>query len=149
MIAGIALIVLSVVVWLICQFAVGSDKLGFPAILSLFFTFFLTFGVFYIVFALVKKSSYTFASGGVSFVVGLIFLFAALKFYWWVILVLTIALLSITALATVALKAPELHIQFDNQEGSGHKTYAEKKAEEAAKEKEPEEELPKLKSFKD
>lgn len=150
LIATIAILVLSVSLWLILQFAVGSEKLGFPALLSLFIAFFVCEGFFCIQIGIFKKKAYVFAGGSILFVIGLLFTFIATKLLWWVALIICIAALIVAFFGTMLIKAPELAVEMDNAEGSGHKTYFERKAEEEAEKKDEEPvELPQIKSFKD
>ena len=139
---------LSGIVWLILQFAIGSEKLGFPAVLSLFFTLFLLYGLVFLYDALVKKSVATSILTAFSFMLGILFVLIACKVLWWVILIICLLVLIACSFLIMGVMTKKTTIQFDNSEGSGYKTYAERKAE---KDKEEEEitELPEIKSFKD
>lgn len=145
----ILIIVVAMTSWLICQFAVGSEKLGFPAILILFTVLFMGIGLYQLSFAVFAKRALMLMFGTIFSVIGLIFLLAIFSVQWWVILLISIALLVIGAIGVYAMKAPKLAIEYDNSPESERKTYAEKKSEEAGKPKEEEKPLPEIKSFKD
>lgn len=149
LVLDIIVIIASVALWLVFQYAVGSEKIGRPAILVLFCSLFLGFGLTYVVAALIAKRSSMMLGGAPSAVIGITILLILVKVPVLAIVIITIALLLISAVAVYAVHAPRLVVEFDNNPEAGRKTYAEKKAEEAAAPSEPEPEKPELKSFKD
>lgn len=146
-------IAVALTVYLIMQFAVGSEKLGFEPIWMLFIVYFLGTFLFGFITGLITKSAAAFVFGSVSGVIGLeILLFSAAdKKYWYVWVVIGVVLLVLLFVSTFFLKSDKLVVEFDNQPDSARKTYAEKKAEGAYSENKDEEEkpLPEVKSFKD
>lgn len=154
--AQITIIILSLIGFLICQFAVGKDNLGFAPIWMLFIISFLGNFVFYFVSGIIKKSVISIMAGGVSGVVGLeiiLFLVANIK-YWYVWVVIGLLLFVILFVSTFFFKAESLEIEYDNAPDSGRKSYAEKMAEKTAeknnaKNNTDKEVSPEIKSFKD
>lgn len=152
-----AALVLALAAWLVCQFAVGKEKLGFSPIWMLFIVFFLGAGLFNFVYGILKKNAVDFVLGGAASVCGLtILLLCLLGAFWWVAFVVAVVLIVALVLSTFLLKAPvvEQTMEFDNAEDAGRKSYEERKAEleerKAAERKaEADEVLPEIKSFKD
>ncbi len=151
MIVQIAAIAIALATWLIVQFAVGKEKLGFAPIFMLFIVYFLASGVVSLVLALIGKSTHLMVTGGIEAVIGLEFLLFCVcnKKFWWVYIMIGLIVLGIIFLATFATKAKTLEIEFDNAEDKERKTYAERKAEKEAFPEEEEQVLPEIKSFKD
>lgn len=148
-IALIVVLVVAVISWVICQFAVGSQKLNFPAILILFTVLFFGAGIVLIAFGVIEKSTAGVGFGSLSAVIGLVFLLSALRVLWYVTLIIAIALLVIAFLCLFLLRAKGLQIDFDNKRDD-YKPYSQRKMENAEKsETDTEKELPKLKSFGD
>ena len=153
----IGALIVALAAWLVCQFAVGAEKLGFPPILMLFIVFFLGAGLVNLAFGFINKSAISISLGGISSIIGLtILLICLLTDFWCVFLIVAVVLLAALLFAAFAVKAPviEKSMEFDNAADSGRKSYEERKAEtEARKEEErkaeKEAELPEIKSFKD
>lgn len=149
--AHIGILLISLVAFLICQFAVG-DKLGFPPIWMLFIV--LGFGEFLFGFVggLITKSPLSIILGGISGVIGLeILLFCAANIkYWYVWIIIGLVMLIAIFCLTFFIKSDALVVEFDNQPDSGRKTYKERLAEREEQKKNQEEKpLPEIKSFKD
>lgn len=146
--------VLGLAAFLICEFAVGKEKLGFAPIFMLFIVYFMLVGVEYLVYSLIKKRTLMFSVGGLSLLVGAFILMLCLKAMWYVVLAITIVLCMVIFFSVFLFKAPETTLEFDNGEDSQRKPYEERKAELEAKnaaelEAEKNKELPEIKSFKD
>lgn len=146
-------LLLSLTAFLVCEFAVGNDKLGFSPIFMLFIVFFMTLGLEYIGYAIVKKTMFIFSVGGLSLVVGAFILLLCLHVKWYVVLISAIVMCIVVFFSVFLFKAPETTLEFDNGEGSERKPYEQRKAE-AAEQKAAELEnekqgLPQIKSFKD
>ncbi len=153
----IGALVVALAAWLVCQFAVGAEKLGFAPVLMLFIVFFLGAGLVNLALGIINKSAISVSLGGISAIIGLtILLICLLTDFWWVFLIVAVVLLVALLFAAFAVKAPviEKSMEFDNAPDAGRKFYEERKAEtEARKEEErkteKEAELPEIKSFKD
>lgn len=144
-------IFIALVAFLIVQFAVGYDKLGFAPIWMFFIVYFLGTFAFALPCGIVKKSALAVIAGGVSGVLGLevlLFSVANAKF-WYVWIVIGLVALILVFVLTFFLKTDTLTVEFDNQEDSGRKTYAERKAEKENAPATEEKPLPEIKSFKD
>ncbi len=143
-------LLLSLTLFLILQFAVGKEELGFAPIFSLFFGTLLLSGLFFIILSLTKKRTFLLATGGGLFLFGLLILLLCLKVLWWVVLIICLVLTFALFLSTFITKAPQLVLEFDNAPDVERLPYeerlAQKKKEEAEKEQKP---LPEIKSFKD
>ncbi len=151
--AQIVIMALALIGFLICQFAVTKEKLGFVPILMLFIIYFAGAGLFYLTAGIMQKRPLSIIFGGVSLVVGLeiVFFAAADIRYWYIWIVIGLVLIIIACLAVfLSLKPTQITTEFDNQEDSQRKTYQERREElkKQAEEKE-EPELPEIKSFKD
>lgn len=142
------IVVLSVALWLVGQYGIGSEKLGFRAILILFACLFGLSGIFLTIVGIFKRSGSTLFFGGPSLMIGFIFLMKMFKVPNLAIVIISIAILVITFIAIYVFKAPQLIVETDNDPEAGHKTYAERQKE-ALDTKEKTEELPQLKTFKD
>lgn len=150
-IVQIALIFVALVVYVIVQFAVGKEKLGFAPVCMLFIVYFLGAFLFGIVSGVITRSGIAVVFGGISGVIGLeilLFCVAGAK-YWYVWVLIGLVTIILTFALTFLLKSDKLVVEFDNQEGSGRKTYEERCAEKAAMPKPEEKPLPEIKSFKD
>ncbi len=143
-------LLLSLVLFLVMQFAVGKEKLGFAPILSLFFGIFILSGLFFITVALLKRRTLVLVFGGGIFLLGLLILLLCLKVLWWVVLIVFLVLLIALFLSTFITKAPQLALEFDNAPDSDRPSFEERQAqkdkEDAEKQEKP---LPEIKSFKD
>ncbi len=116
LIASIVVIVIAVATYLICQFAIGSEKLGFPGAFILPIVAGFGFGVVSLIFGVINKSTSDLCFGTLWFIVGVVFLLWALKVYWYVNLIIAIALLAIGFLLAFVMRAKSLVIKFDNAE---------------------------------
>ena len=151
--AQIVIMALALIGFLICQFAVTKEKLGFAPILMLFIIYFAGAGLFCLTAGIMQKRPLSIIFGGVSLVVGLeiVFFAAADIRYWYIWIVIGLVLIIIACLAVfLSLKPTQITTEFDNQEDSQRKTYQERREElkKQAEEKE-EPQLPEIKSFKD
>lgn len=126
------MLAVSLTVYLIFQFAVGKDVLGFLPVCMLFITYFLGSFLYGFIGGVIKRSLVGILLGGISGIIGLeILLFAAAgaKFWYvWIIVGVIVAVITL-AMATF-VKSDKLAIKFDNAPETGRKTYAEKKSEE-------------------
>ncbi len=146
--------VLALTAFLICEFAVGKEDLGFSPFFMLFIVFFMCVGLGYLIYAFIRKSTLVFSIGGLSFIAGAFILMLCLHLIWYVVLVVTLALCAVVFFSVFLFKAPETTLEFDNGEGSDRKPYEQRKAEEDEQRAiqlatEKEKELPQIKSFKD
>ena len=155
-IALVAALVVALIAWLICQFAVGKDNLGFAPAWMLPIVLFLGAGLFNFVYGLIKKTAIEISFGGVVAVVGLAILLICLKIEWWIALVIALVLILAIFFSMFLIKSTtiEQSMEFDNAADAGRKSYADRKAEtEARKEEErkaeQEQGLPEIKSFKE
>ena len=149
-------LVVALATWLICQFAVGAEKLGFAPIFMLFIVFFLGAGLVNFVLGIFWKSAISITLGGISAIIGLTILLICLLDDWWIAPIVAIVLIVALMIATFAVKAPviEKSMEFDNDADMDRKSYEERKAEtearkDAERKADAEAELPEIKSFKD
>ncbi len=145
---------LALTAFLVCEFAVGKEDLGFSPFFMLFIVFFMSVGIGYLVYALVKKSTLIFSIGGLSLIAGSFILMLCLHLIWYVVLIVTLALCLIVFFSVFLFKTPETTLEFDNGEGSERKPYEQRKAEEDEQRAtrlatEKDKELPEIKSFKE
>ena len=152
----VAALVVALAAWLICQFAVGKDNLGFAPVWMLFIVFFLGSGLFNLVYGIVKRTAIETGLGGASAVIGLTILLICLKIEWWIALIIAVVLLAVLFFSLFFVKSSTIEqaMEFDNAADAGRKSYAERKTEteerkEAERKAEQEQELPEIKSFKD
>ncbi len=144
--AQLILVFLSLIGFLIAQFAVGKDALGFAPIWMLFIIYFVLEFVLGITLGFIKRSSLSLLFGGISGVVGLeiiLFCVANIK-YWYVWIVIGLVLLVMTFIGVYVMSSDKLAVKFDNEKHDLNKASAKEDA--IPKE---EKELPKIKSFKD
>lgn len=129
--AFIVSLMLAFATFMICRFAVGGEKLGFAPILTLFIGFFLSFGLFFVIIAIVTRSALTFLAGGIGLFIGTAFLmFSMIAVIPWFVTVIVLLIMAPSIFGVVyMMKAPVLALEFDNGPDSGRKTYAERKAE--------------------
>ena len=146
--------VIALATYLILQFTVTKEQLGFAPIWMLFIVLFMSVGLFLLVMSAIGKRTLWFVSGGGSFIIGLAILMFCLHKYipWFVTLIILAVLLIIMFLLTFTIKAPDLKIEYDNGAGSERKSYEERKAEqdakrEAERQAEKEKPLPTIQSF--
>lgn len=146
-------LVLSLAAYLVCQFAIGKEKLGFSPVFMLFIVFFMLDGAEYLVFSAVKKSTFAFAMGGLSLIAGTLILLLCLKVVWYAVLISAIVLCAVVFFSVFLFRTPELTQEFDNGDGSERADYevrkAEKQAQKQAELLREQDDLPEIKSFKD
>lgn len=153
-VAQIILLAISLITYLIMQFAVGKEALGFSPIWMLFMVYFLGSFLFYVVTGVISKKAVSLVFGGISGTLGLeilLFCVAGGK-YWFVWVLIGLIILAITFALTFFLKADKLAIEFDNAPEAQRKTYEQRTLEKAEAEKvakDEEKPLPEIKSFKD
>ena len=146
--------VLALATYLILQFTVTKEQLGFSQIWMLFIVLFMSTGLFLLVMSAIQRRTLWFVSGGGSFIIGLAILLFCLHRHipWFVTIIIIVVLLIIMFLLTFTIKAPDLKIEYDNGPGSDRKPYEERKAEadakrEAERRAEKEKPLPTVQSF--
>ena len=105
-------------------------------------------GLYLTVFSIVRRGGYEYAVGSILLLIGVILLMICLKVYALVIVIVGVGLALITALIPFLLKANSLIVERTNDK-KDFVPYMEKLEQEKQKEKETEEPLPKIKSFKD
>lgn len=153
-VAQIILLAISLIMYLIVQFAVGKEALGFSPIWMLFIVYFLGSFLFYVVTGVIFKRAVSLVFGGISGTLGLeilLFCVAGGK-YWFVWVLIGLIILAITFALTFFLKADKLAVEFDNAPDAERKTYEQRTLEKAEAESNGEKEekpLPEIKSFKD
>lgn len=153
-VAQIILLAVSLITYLIVQFAVGKEALGFSPIWMLFTVYFLGSFLFYVVTGVIFKKAVSLVFGGITGTIGLeilLFCVAGGK-YWFVWVLIGLIILAITFALTFFLKADKLAIEFDNAEDAPRKSYDQRtrgKAEAENKTEKEEKPLPEIKSFKD
>lgn len=153
-VAQIILLAISLITYLIVQFAVGKEALGFSPIWMLFIVYFLGSFLFYVVTGVIFKRAVSLVFGGISGTLGLeilLFCVAGGK-YWFVWVLIGLIILAITFALTFFLKADKLAVEFDNAPDAERKTYEQRTLEKAEAESNGEKEgkpLPEIKSFKD
>lgn len=117
------------------------------AVDAFFCGFFFSLAIFYLVFAIIKKDRF---SGVISYftaAIGLVLLLILLV-KWYFVLLAAVFVFLLFWLVSTALYSQKLTVVADNEK-PGFKTYEQRKEEEAFEEREKEEELPEIKSFKD
>ena len=108
----------------------------------------LIIGLYVSVLGIVRKGGYELAVGLILLTIGVACLLVALKVYFVITIIVAVAMLLVTVLSLVLLKASSLVVERTNEK-SDFVPYMEKLAQEKQEEKETEEELPEIKSFKD
>ncbi len=153
---GIELIISGVAIILVVIFAAvmgilkttGVIETDVSAFLIMLTILTLGIGGYLIGFAIVKKGGYELAVGGILFIIGVALLFVCLDVDWVINLIVCLSLLIIAFVSLFLLKAPRLTFTTSDKE-EGYVPYMEKLAQEKEREREAEEELPEIKSFKD
>lgn len=150
----IACVVIALATYLVLQFTVTPEQLGFNQIWMLFIVLFMSIGLFLLVLSVLQKRTLFTVAGGGSFIIGLATLLFCLHKYvpWFVTIIIILALLAILFLLTFLIKTPSLAIEYDNGAGSERGSYKERKeqadmrraAERAAENEKP---MPAVKSF--
>lgn len=105
-------------------------------------------GLYTVCFALVRKGGYEYAVGGMLTVIGIVLLLVCLKLEVWLIVIIGVGIGLIAMVVPFIVKADSLIVERTNEKPD-FVPYMEKLAEQKQEEKEREEELPKIKSFKD
>ncbi len=105
-------------------------------------------GAYLVVFGIVKNGGYELAVGGILTVIGVSLLLVCLDVNWAINLIVTLALLAVAFISLFLLKASKISFKTSDKE-EGYVPYMEKLSKEKEEEKNGEEELPKIKSFKD
>ena len=105
-------------------------------------------GLYVTLHSLVVKGGYEFAIGSLLLSIGVVVLLIILKVFWAIILIVGIVLIALVFLGLLLLKAQYLHIE-RSDEKEGFVPYIEKLAKEKEQEKQEEENVPTIKSFKD
>lgn len=105
-------------------------------------------GLYVTIYSLVVKGGYEFAIGSLLLSIGVVVLLIILKVFWAIILIVGIVLIALVFLGLLLLKAQHLHVERTNEK-QGFVPYMEKLAKEKEQEKQEEENVPTIKSFKD
>lgn len=105
-------------------------------------------GLYATIFGIVRKGGYELAVGFILLTVGVGCLLIALNVYFVITIIVILAMLLITVLSLILLKASSLVVERTNEKAD-FVPYMEKLANEKQAEKEAEEELPTIKSFKE
>ena len=105
-------------------------------------------GLYVTIFGIVKKLGYELAVGGILFAIGIVLLFIMLKIHVAITIIVGVALLLIMVLSLFLLKAGSRHVERTN-ESEDFISYNEQLKIQKQEEKEREEELPEIKTFKD
>lgn len=105
-------------------------------------------GLYVTIFGVLRKGGYELAVGLLLFVIGIILLLVTLKVKAVIVIIVTVALILIVTFIMIISKAGSLQVE-RTDEDPNFKSFNEKLQEQKQLEKETEEELPKIKSFKD
>ncbi len=105
-------------------------------------------GLYVTVYSIIKKGSYEYAVGGILLYIGLILLMVSLKLDVWLIVIIAVGLLLIMAIIPFIVKANSLVIE-RTDEKEDFVPYMDKLAKQKQIEKEEEQPLPEIKSFKE
>ncbi|MBQ3235103.1 MAG: hypothetical protein IJA97_02970 [Clostridia bacterium] len=105
-------------------------------------------GLYTVIFALVRKGGYEYAVGGILFVAGIILLMVCLKLKPWLIVIIGVGIGIVAMIIPFILKASSLTVQRADEKPD-FVPYTEKLKQQKEEEKEREEPLPEIKSFKD
>lgn len=116
--------------------------------LVMFTTLTLGIGVYLTVFALIRKGGYELSVGLILSIIGVALLLVTLKVETLIVIIVTIGLALISLFVSILLKASALSISRTN-ESEDFVPYMQKIETQKKEEKENEEELPKIKSFKE
>lgn len=107
-------------------------------------------GLYLTVYAIIKRAGYEYAVGGILALIGVILFMVCLKADAWLIVIIAVGLALIAVLSAFLLKANSLVVERTN-ESKDFVPYMQKLEEQKKieKEKEENEPLPEIKSFKD
>ncbi len=105
-------------------------------------------GLYVTIFGVLRKGGYELAVGLLLFAIGIILLLVTLKVKAIIVIIVTVALILIVTFIMIISKAGSLQVE-RTDEDPNFKSFNEKLQEQKQLEKETEEELPKIKSFKD
>lgn len=105
-------------------------------------------GLYVTIFGVLRKGGYELAVGLLLFAIGIILLLVTLKVKAVIVIIVTVALILIVTFIMIISKAGSLQVE-RTDEDPNFKSFNEKLKEQKQLEKETEEELPKIKSFKD
>lgn len=147
----IAALVVGLIAFIITFIANGEAKTATRVLTALgafFCAFFFATAIFYLVFAFMQKNRFFGIISYFAASIGLVILLIVLSVKWYFVVLAAVFVFILFWLVSVALYSKKLTLVADNAKPD-YKTYEQRKAEEAAKPAEPEEELPEIKSFKD
>jgi len=146
----IAALVVGLITFIIVLFASKREgaALIFTAIGSFICGALFATALFYLVYAIWQKNRFSGIIAYFGAALGLVVLLILIEVKWYFVLLVAIFMFIIFWLVGIALYSKKLTLVADNEKPE-FKTYEQRKAEEAAKPAEPEEELPEIKSFKD
>lgn len=105
-------------------------------------------GLYLTVYAIIKRAGYEYAVGGILALIGVILLMVCLKLDAWLIVIIAVGLALVAVLSAFLLKANSLIIERTNEK-EDFTSYMQKLNEQKEQEKQAEEPLPEIKSFKD
>ncbi len=105
-------------------------------------------GLYITIFGALRKGGYELAVGLLLFAIGIILLLVTLKVKAVIVIIVTVALILIVAFIMIISKAGSLRVE-RTDEDPNFKSFNEKLEEQKQQEKQAEEELPKIKSFKE
>ena len=105
-------------------------------------------GLYVTIYSLVKKGGYEYAVGGILLVTGIILLLVCLKLKPWLIVIIGVGIGIIAMIIPFIMKAGSVNVE-RTDEKADFVPYMEQLARQKQEEKEREEELPEIKSFKD
>ena len=105
-------------------------------------------GLYTVIFALIRQGGYEYAVGGILLVTGIILLLVCLKLKPWLIVIIGVGIGIIAMIIPFIMKAGSVNVE-RTDEKADFVPYMEQLARQKQEEKEREEELPEIKSFKD
>ena len=105
-------------------------------------------GLYLTIYAIIKRAGYEYAVGGILALIGIILLMVCFKLDAWLIVIISVGLAIVAVLSAFLLKANSLIVERTNEK-EDFVPYMQKLSEQKAKEKQEEEPLPEIKSFKD
>ena len=105
-------------------------------------------GLYLTVYAIIKRAGYEYAVGGILALIGIILLMVCFKLDAWLIVIISVGLAIVAVLSAFLLKANSLIVERTNEK-EDFVPYMQKLNEQKEKEKQEEEPLPEIKSFKD
>ena len=105
-------------------------------------------GLYLTLYAIIKRAGYEYAVGGILALIGIILLMVCFKLDAWLIVIISVGLAIVAVLSAFLLKANSLIIERTNEK-EDFVPYMQKLNEQKEQEKQEEEPLPEIKSFKD